>query len=749
MIRRLLMRTLPFVLLIVCLFCSQTVLAAEVSGIVTEKKTGKPIVGAAVIVKDTTIGTITNKEGQWTLLDVSSDDVTLVFRMTGYKTIELEATGEVIHAELEISLFNMGEVVVTGTQTNYLYEEAPVKTEVVTKRQIEMIEESDLYGILQYSPGIRVENNCQNCGFTQMRMLGLEGGYSQVLINGDPIVSTMAGVYGLQQFPEQMIESLEIVKGGGSALYGANAIGGVVNVRLRRPMRTQSNVSFDYKMAGSHVRAETGFFSEVSDNSSALGIFIYGNARQQNGYDHNDDGFTDIGKLSGEMLGFNMNYRISNQRELTGYLHRIHEDRRGGDRLTMPSHQANISEAIETYRWGGNVKYSETFNRNLSFNAGYSFALADRNTYYGAGQDPNAYGRTENPVHYLSSLLNYNTGAHNFTVGVTHTMEMLLDKAVSYNRIIDDDYTDTGTFIQDTFSIGEKYTFVTGVRIDKHSLLDDPVISPRISAMAKITDAWKLRGNISTGFRPPQVFDEDLHITQVNGEGQVITNADDLTEEKSLSFSGTLDYMGFMGDVLFQTGITCFHTILDKQFQIVEADDSSTEYFDFLRKNGDGMRVSGIELQAGVKPATSIELQANFTIQSDELDSPEPDFGSTRIFRTPEQYGSIMAYYIPHHRISIFTGLNYTGSMKAPHYAGYILTDRLETTDAFLTIDIGLTYELSHSETNGSEMNLKAGVKNLTDTYQDDLDYGINRDAGYIYGPSTPRMIYAGIDFGL
>jgi len=86
--------------------------------------------------------------------------------------------------------------------------------------------------------------------------------------------------------------------------------------------------------------------------------------------------------------------------------------------------------------------------------------------------------------------------------------------------------------------------------------------------------------------------------------------------------------------------------------------------------------------------------------------------------------------------------------MKAPHYAGYIATDRLEETDAFFTLDLGFTYELSHKSHDRAPV-IKAGIKNIMDEYQDDLDKGIDRDAGYVYGPATPRMVYAGIEFGL
>ena len=74
-----------------------------------------------------------------------------------------------------------------------------------------------------------------------MRINGLEGAYSQILIDSRPIFSSLAGVYGLEQIPASMIERVEVVRGGGSALFGANAVGGVINVITREPLRNTAS----------------------------------------------------------------------------------------------------------------------------------------------------------------------------------------------------------------------------------------------------------------------------------------------------------------------------------------------------------------------------------------------------------------------------------------------------------------------------------------------------------------------------
>ena len=89
---------------------------------------------------------------------------------------------------------------------------------------------------------MRVENNCQNCGFQQVRINGLEGPYTQILVDSRPIFSALTGVYGLEQIPANMIERVEIMRGGGSALFGSSAIAGTINIITKEPLRNSARL---------------------------------------------------------------------------------------------------------------------------------------------------------------------------------------------------------------------------------------------------------------------------------------------------------------------------------------------------------------------------------------------------------------------------------------------------------------------------------------------------------------------------
>ncbi len=116
---------------------------------------------------------------------------------------------------------------------------------------------------------------------------------------------------------------------------------------------------------------------------------------------------------------------------------------------------------------------------------------------------------------------------------------------------------------------------------------------------------------------------------------------------------------------------------------------------------------------------------------------PEPDFGSYGFFRTPTVEGNLSVYWKLPELGEVFFGMRRTGSMLLPHYAGYIPGDRLENTKPYTVLDANITRELPTIR--DCRLAFTIGVKNLTNSYQDDLDRGALRDAGYIWGPRFPR----------
>ncbi|MBZ0244061.1 MAG: TonB-dependent receptor, partial [Bacteroidales bacterium] len=206
-------------------------------------------------VKGTTIGTTTDETGHYQLINLPEGTHVLMATYIGYRPGMLEVSikkGETkeVNFVLEEDALGLQEIVVTGDRNATNRVESSTIVNTLTPKLFASTQSVTLSEGLNFAPGLRMENNCQNCGFSQVRMNGMEGPYSQILINSRPIFSGLAGVYGLELIPASMIERVEVVRGGGSALYGSNAIAGTINLILKDPINNSYEFGLNSGLIG-------------------------------------------------------------------------------------------------------------------------------------------------------------------------------------------------------------------------------------------------------------------------------------------------------------------------------------------------------------------------------------------------------------------------------------------------------------------------------------------------------------------
>src|SRR5574344_1573488 len=190
-----------------------------------------------------------------------------------------------------IDTISLNEIVVTATRNPTVRKLAPALVNVLPHKIFEDTQASCLAQGLNYVPGVRVENNCQNCGWTQARINGLDGHYSQILIDSRPLFSALTNIYGLEQLPSNMIDHVEVIRGGGSALFGSSAIGGTINVITKMP--TTNGADFQHSLmsiGGKNVFENNTMLnaSVVSSNKKA-GIYVFGSNRYRQADDADGD----------------------------------------------------------------------------------------------------------------------------------------------------------------------------------------------------------------------------------------------------------------------------------------------------------------------------------------------------------------------------------------------------------------------------------------------------------------------------
>lgn len=312
---------------------------ANIIGHVVDAVTQEHIPGITIQIKGTNFGTSTDATGHYFLRNVKPGKLTLIMRGVGYlsqeKTVVVEKNKVTeVNFEAYEDAVNIDEVVVTANRQATLRRLAPTIVNVVGEEVFSRVNANNLAQGIIFQPGVRVENNCQNCGFNQVRINGLDGRYTQILIDSRPIFSALADVYGIEQIPTNMIDRVEVVRGGGSALFGSSAIGGVVNIITKEPVG--NSFSFGESLTFTGMKNPDNNISMnaslVSDDNRA-GAMIFGQTRYRQEWDANNDGYSELGRLNSRSLGTRAFLRTTDYTKLTAEFHTIQEFRRGGDHI--------------------------------------------------------------------------------------------------------------------------------------------------------------------------------------------------------------------------------------------------------------------------------------------------------------------------------------------------------------------------------------------------------------------------------
>jgi outer membrane receptor for ferrienterochelin and colicins len=742
------------------LFADNAAAVATLSGHTVLKHGNEHIGYIHISVKGTTIGTATDAGGHYTLRNVPAGKQLLVASGVGFKTVEIPVelgpgASLKVNFELEEDAVMLENVVVSANRNETKRREASNIVNVITPKLFETTNSVCLAQSLNYQPGLRVENNCQNCGFQQVRINGLEGPYTQILIDSRPIFSALAGVYGIEQIPTNMIERVEVVRGGGSALFGSNAIAGTINIITKEPLANSLTIANTTMLIGG---SKTDFNTTVnaalvSDNNKA-GISLYGSSRQREAWDANGDGFTEIGLIRAGSLGFRSYFKTSNQSKLTLEYHNLEEFRRGGNNLHLPAHDADITEQTDHLINSGGLKW-EVFSPDYRHRAQFysSAQHIRRDSYYGADQDPKAYGLTNDLAvvaggQYVYAMKKFLFMPADLTLGAEYSFNHLVDTQLAYDRDIDQKVNISSTFLQNEWK-NKTLSLLLGLRMDKHNLIDRPIISPRVNVRYNPTEWVNLRTSFAKGFRAPQAFDEDLHITAVGGEVQLIKLDENLRPEHSNSFSASAEFNPDFGKVLTNFVVEGFYTDINDVFYLNETGTDTLGNTILTRTNGLGAVVKGINLEARIVPNAKSSLQAGFTLQSSlykeaqTWSSNEALKPIRQMFRSPGRYGYVTFSYTPAKPLTLALSGTYTGPMLVQHFGPDPSTDKEVWTPDFYDVNLKASYDI---RIDGSMLlQLNAGVQNLFNSFQNDFDTGVTRDAGYMYGPSLPRSYFAGI----
>ena len=786
-----------WVLSLIIVFTSKITLAqnSNISGKIFDKN--GPIPDVSVAIPSLNRVTLTDSDGTYLIDGLKEGNYTLIINFIGYRTAEkninilpgLNLQGDIF---IQVDELKISEVVVTGTRKQVERYNSPIIVSSLDSKIFEATQSLNVADVINFCPGLRVENNCQNCGFTQLRMNGLDGAYSQILINSRPVFSALAGVYGLEMLPKSMVDRIEVVRGGGSVMYGGSAIAGTVNIITKDPFENSFEVGFNQAFVNGETPDRTvNFNGSVISEDLNSGVMFFGFKRDRENWDVNGDDFSEMVALKNNTFGLDAFYSLNERNKLKLGIYYINEFRRGGNKFDLFPHQADVSEQLEHDILGARLSFDyESKDTKHKISLYGSLQHVERASYYGGGGrviresdsltsddvlSINAYGSSEDISTVSGIQYNYFIKPKLIiTAGSEFIYNNVLDKMPGYGRVIDQQINTWGTFAELEIKPIEKLTFLIGGRFDQLNIVGKydlegenfgndenfNVLVPSISAMYSVHENLKLRASFAQGYRGPQAFDEDLHIETVGGAARFIRLGSELEVERSNNVSFSLNFDKFIRKKQINFIVESFYTHLNNPFIYGNQEELSNGVAVIAKRNGDGAKVFGINIEANIAIGTSFILQSGATLQranysneeeiwaSEDPLSNTPSTSTNRILKTPNNYAYFSLVYNPIKLLSISHSGVFTGTMNVPHVID-VNTEQtvIKKTPTFFQNNIKVAYKIRTERNYNVE--LFGGIQNILNSYQDDFDTGADRDAGYIYGPINPRTFFVGLKFGL
>lgn len=730
-----------------------------------------PLEFAHVIIKNSDRATATDSSGLFFIDELEPDQYTVLVTAIGYgqqkKVVDLY-TRDTVHItfDLEPTSAVLDQVVVSGTMKEVSRLDSPVPVEVFSARFFRANPNPTLFEALQHINGVRPQINCNVCNTGDIHINGMEGPYTMVMIDGMPIVSGLATVYGLNGIPQSLIDRIEVVKGPASTLYGSEAVGGLINVITKNPMATDP---FSVDVWGSdwkELNADiAGRFSIGNRIHTLVGMNTY---QYQNPQDHNNDGFTDV-TLQNRVSLFNKWEIMGEQERILSLAARyVYEDRWGGEMNWTPAYRGGeeiYGESIYTSRWEMFGTYHFPMIENLTFQ--FSATGHDQDSRYGTTSYIADQRITFGQLTWRKNLKNndiligasYRHTYYDDNTPATGPTEPDADLPNEPSRV-----SLPGLFVQDEIQIQDHQKLLLGLRYDYNSI-HGSILSPRLNYKWATSDnSTVLRLSLGNGYRVANIFTEDH--AALTGARQV-EFWDDLKPEKS--WNGNINFVQkFYFDSGSYAGIdaSVFYThFSNKIIADYEIDPNKIIY-----QNLTGTAVSkGLSLNTDMSFPWGLTVIVGGTLQ--DVFSITDQVKTRELFT--EQFSGVwnISYQFNKPKLK----LDYTGNVYSPMRLPLLsdLDPRSDYSPWWSIQNIQLT------STVRPNLEIYGGVKNLLnwtpaknapfiisrahDPFDKDVQfdsqgnaipspenpYGLTFDPSYVYAPNQGLRLFLGVRFNL
>lgn len=594
----------------------------QVSGCITDEK-GETLPYATILVKGTTYGTASDTDGKYKLEIKQPGKYSLLVRYAGFTQHEqlvYLSKDTVIDFSLKEDALNLNEVTVTATRTPKLLKDAPVITRVITTEDIQRLNAVTVEDLLQAElPGLEFTREMD--GQTAIHLQGMSGKYILFLVDGERMAGETLNNVDYNRLNASEIERVEIIKGGASAIYGSNAIGGVVNIITKSASKPYSINLYgnfglwqgqdkDKENTAQHEQRYGGTVGLKKDNLSSLTTFNY---KQKNSYllVGDDDNSQAVNGGDDYSVNEKLTYKANEKLTLTGkgglYFRKV-------DNRAANYAEEKVKDRYRNFNGSLRMNYNITAAQNLEVS--YLFDRYNKYDHYVAlNNDSLNYRDTQQTARaqYTNTFSEGNT--------LTGGAEFFRDELMSYqfdgNTHATDDYI---LYAQHDYNITDRWNVVYGVRMDYYSSFGAH-LSPSASLMYKLNPVT-FRGTYSRGFRAPSL--KEMYTDwDMGGMGwfRIIGNPD-LKPELSNNYNLSAEYSRDRVNL----SVIGYYNDINRKISTVYNSQEKTAVYTNVDKSG----IAGIDVNLAVKCPLGFTVKTAYSYVHEDLKQNDVNVSSTR-----------------------------------------------------------------------------------------------------------------------
>jgi outer membrane receptor for ferrienterochelin and colicins len=695
----------------------------------------RPLEGALVFWLNSSVIVTTDKNGYFSLETNPTSEI-LIVSFSGYQTDTLKV--ENYKKALQIKLIKdntIEEIVVEGNNSAQINSAISVfQKQIITESGLNKLPCCNLSESFENNATVDVNYSDAISGAKQIKMLGLEGKYSQILRENMPTVRGLSAAYGLTYFPGTWLESIQISKGASIVINGFESTTGQINLELRKPDKSDRLIFNLYGNSEGKIETNLTTTYKINENIST-GLLVHA-SNYSFMMDQNGDGFADMPIMT--QLNFMNRWKFRTKNNAEGQIGiRFLLDKKEGGQIDYLQDRENIN----AYGIGIDVKQYEVFGKYgfvipntelASLGSMFSVSRHEQRSFFG---DKTYFG-IQNSIYLnviFQTMIKSEQNIINFGGSFMYDDYIEQFNTVDYSRreII------PGMFVQYTFNLPDKFSVISGVRADYHNLYG-LLFTPRLHAKFNIDENRAIRASVGKAYRTANIFAENQSIFS---SSRVLVIEEEFKPEEAWNYGINFSWkIPFSKKREVGFGMDYFRT--DFVNQLVGDINADVHEIRFYNLRGESYSNS-FQAELNIQPIKKIDIFAAFRVNDVHITMNNNLIESPYVNRYK---GLVTLSYATKYKKWMFDVTNqFNGRSTLPDFSGNPVEFRWsEKSPAYYILHAQITRKFKRFEVYG-------GAENLTDYRQKTLiidpenPFGEHFDASVIWGPVSGRKFYAGL----